>query len=263
MEIPPIQELRNRYDIPGPIFGPRDITDGIAITSGPDGYKITAYPEMEYGYEGFTVTAQAPEGIFGDELPTRVETGNDKNTGVIAIEAVEEPEVGADGLTTQSMRIGPTPPAREGLILPGDEGYDIIEQLHRGVSALAEPIAETVGTLGVVIEPHTLQFNEPVKNTGVRSFEPDEVTLARRTVMEVRDRNGNYAKVDLDGSISEPLLPTGHWPNFGRDPLMVYRAGEAEISIDGEVERRPLDMDSLVAFAGLYATMRPLYREQL
>lgn len=261
MEIPPVQELRNQFDIPGPIFGSPDVTDGIAIESDPKGYKITAYPEMEYGYEGFTVTAEAPGGLFGSELPTRVETGNDTHNRPIAIEPVGEPEIDEDGLTTQAMHVGPTPPAREGLILPGDEGYSVIEELHRGVAALAGPIAETVSTLGVQIEPHTLQFTEPVKHMGTRSLDTDEVTLQRRTVMEVRDRDGNYAKVDLDGSLTESLTPSGSWPDFGRDPLMVYRAGEAEISMNGEVERRPLDMDSLVAFAGLYAAMRPLYRE--
>jgi hypothetical protein len=276
---PLLQIIRDRFEPEEqkPEFADPAITSGIAIDSTPDSYKITVYPRMEYGFEGFVINAQAPEGLFGEAAPTRVETGFD-NAGVIRFAFTGEPTVSepnSDGvsLVTQSAVVLPDP-KREGLVLPGDEGFEMFEQLQARLAALKEPVAEAMGTLGIDIDPQTFHLYEPQKHGAGYSYDNatnkrTKTTVTRKTRLRVGDTDGNTAHVDLDASLvylEEDIVSGRVQPE--EDPLMAYRSGTAWVrhanfqypDSRAETSLPLLDMDSLVAFSGLYATIRTLYR---
>ena len=270
--IPLVQAIRDRFELEDqrPIFSDPAITSGIAIDSTADSYKIVVYPRLEYGYEGFAFSAQVPEGIFGEAPPTRIETTFD-NAGVMKFEAagkevVSEPDENGVSFVSQEIRIGP-PQNREGLILPGDPGFELFEQLQAELAALKAPVADAMATLGVSIDPQTLYLYEPQKHGASYSYDSNHnrqtTTLNRATRVSASSENCMIYTVDLDASVRYPeeALKAGLIKKE-EDPPMVYQSGTAYSWRRGEgmVNLPKLGIESLAAFSGLYAVVRRLYR---
>jgi hypothetical protein len=224
----------------------------IAIASAMDGYRVTSYPGgIGNAYDGLVIDVKVPGGIFSDSEPVRAETSRDSG-GLMVFTIGEEQRdddlIHATGTLT-------TPPKREGLLLPGDDGFGLISVMHEQIRALKEPVEQTVETLGIGV--NATEFD--IRQTG-GSARYDHVnkvaTFTRGSAMVVRSVEAEIG-LDLDGTTQEPL---GESISMSGDHLMVYKAGKADITEGTHRESFNLELDSLVAFAGLHSRIQQLYR---
>lgn len=263
---PVMQEIRDRFDHFGKTIGDRSQTSSIKIVRQPYGYAITSYPKGTYGFEGFTADVHAPEGIFGNAGPTRVEMSREKD-GLLWLQAEESTE--DFGRMTVRGRVAPQA-ARESLALPGDPGFELFDQLHAELAARRTVVADAIGTLGVTIEPATLAYHSQVSSIGRYNYEKRVATHERRTTLTVTGMHAEaadymIADIELDGSQTAPLPGKGEpltdtqWPP---EYPMMFRSGVigASWATGSLYVRRELGDESLTAFAGLHASFATLYR---
>jgi hypothetical protein len=215
----------------------------ITIACSGDRYRLVAYPGRTI--LGLNIDITAPGGIFGSSAPEKVETS--PNFGGLARVDPEEPLENAETTDTRRGTLS-RPPAAENLILPGDPGFELFDQLHAQVGALKSVITKTVATTGITIEPAQLQMHG---RTGIQMHD-----YATGSTKHVRSRNYEITSIDdyvfateLDGSV---VAPQGVEPSS----VPVFRAGN--YSLDGQ-HPQSLALDSLVAFSGLEVAIQRLY----
>lgn len=246
---PLLQQIHDGFDVYEryPYTDHSTITK-IGITSADDTYRITTYPGgIGYGYDGLAIDVKARGGIFGeDEQPARVETSRDYG-GLLIFDTQDVPEQNDDGLVIVGGTLS-TPAKREGLLLPGDDGFELFTDLHRKLKALKAPLTEALQSSGIFLEPQLLQYHE---STGNRSWNHDTELFVhhRSSKIEVTSDKDSF-EFSLDGT---------EMNNLSENPAsdMRYRAGVLEYQ-DGY--RKDLATESLAAFSGLHKAMATLYR---
>lgn len=261
---PVIQEIRDRFDHFDETIGNRARTSSIKITSNRRGYAVTSYPEGTYGYEGFTVDVHAPQGVFGEQGPTRVEMAREAD-GVMRV-TFGDVTTDEDGRTLANAKVEPRA-AREGLILPGDPGFELFDQLHAELAARRTVVADTLGTLGINANPTGLKYTSQATSAGRYDHENKVATHERETLIEIDGINAAasdrvYTHIKLDGSLTAPM-PRGHLSaEFPPEDPMVFRGGEAvaDWELSYRHERLQVGDEALLAFAGLHASFAELYR---
>lgn len=133
-EVPILQQIQDKFDVYEQVsdFAGSDIYR-IGIDSSENGYEIVAY---RGGYDGLRLAIEAEGGIFGTAGPKRVETS--KDYGEVLLVNFEEPSSSmVDGSIKGTIS---KPAAREGLILPGDEGFELFTALHEKIQGIKFPI---------------------------------------------------------------------------------------------------------------------------
>jgi hypothetical protein len=263
---PIIQEIRDRFDHFGETIGNREVTSSIKIASNQHGYTVTSYPQGTYGYEGFTVDVHAPQGIFGKQGPTRIEMFREKDPGVMWVDFTEVTST-EEGRTNAWGTVAPHA-ARENLLLPGDPGFELLDQLHAELAARRTIVADALGMLGINAIPTTLKYTSQTTSGGRYDQKNLVATHERATLLEIggRDTAINdrvYTHIKLDGSRTAPMPSNGSIRvNWLADDPMVFRAGEAVVDWELTFRRThpPVGDEALLAFAGLHANFAKLYR---
>ena len=232
------------------------VISNIAIRSSANAYAVTTYPGG-YGtaFDAFNLAVNVP--IFGSDEPSRVETGRDSG-GLMRLEIYPEEvatnEAGAATLTGTLSEI----PKIEGLVLPGDQGFELFPELHKKLQAI-QPILEALlePMCNVEIHPAMLSMRHKV---GVSSF--DLETRARTdhksSIYEVTDlESGQVVRVELDATEHSERKGTAN--DDGRSPTqMKYTTGsvKTEGTLVGE---QPLDDETLLGFTALQHDIASLY----
>lgn len=244
-EVAPIlKQIHDEHDV-YPRYGYTDHTKitKIEIASHPNGngYRITTYPGGSgFGFDGFAIDLSTQTGIFSDEIPSRVETSRDY--GGLMVMSVDEVAGGAISGGVISM-----PAAREGLLLPGDRGFELLTELHNQIRSLKEPIRDAIEVAGVTINPTEFNYSEYTGTSGPNQEKTARVHY-RSSTYDVKDGN-THVQVELDATIETPF-------NEEPNPLVTYRSG----LLTQEGRSHELSMDALVAFSGLHRAMGKLYR---
>lgn len=261
---PVLQAIRDRFDHFGETIGNRARTSSIKIESNQRGYAVTTYPEGTYGYEGFAADVHAPQGIFGERGPTRIEMSREED-GIRRI-TFGEVTIDEDGRTLANVKIEPRA-AQEGLILPGDPGFELFDLLHAELAARRTIVADALGMLGINVTPTSLRYTSQTTSGGYYDHDNRVATHERGTLIGVGGvdgaaHDGVYIHVKLDGSLTAPMPNDGSRVNFPPEDPMVFRGGEA--TADWEMsyrhERPPVGYEALIAFAGLHASFSALYK---
>jgi hypothetical protein len=260
---PLVQEIRDRFDHFDETIGDRSRTSSIKVASDQHGYSVTSYPAGTYGYEGFTADVRAPQGVFGEHGPTRVEMSREKD-GIMRF-TFGDMTTDENGMTTANITLEPQA-AREGLLLPGDAGFELFDQLHAELATRRAIVADALGTIGITVNPTVLKYTSQTTSAGHYDHENNIATHERGTLLEVGGMDASaddyvYVHVKLDGSLTAPMhkgQPVGYPPE---DP-MVFRAGtaEADWKYSYRHEHPPVGDEALLAFAGLHASFTALYR---
>lgn len=222
------------------------LISNIRMASHPNGYRITTYPGGSgYGFDGFAIDVSAQAGIFSDIAPNRVETSRDY--GGIMVFQVGDVHEDEDGITILDGTLD-TPAAREGLVLPGDQGFELFTQLHHQLRNLKDPLKDSFEVAGVAINPTAFNFSESTGTSGPNKEGTARVHY-RTSVYDAGDAN-NRARVTLDATQET---------EFTAKPsdLVVYRSG----ILEEEESQQPteLSMEALLAFSGLHGAISKLY----
>jgi|ERR1700722_17554323 len=101
-------------------------------------YAVSTYP-LVYGYRDFTMHVKAPGGVMGGSPPTGVEFS--RSSDVITLNNVNENVDGADVSVTATALPHVSP---ESLLLPGDPGFELVDQAHTALASLNEPVEQVV-----------------------------------------------------------------------------------------------------------------------
>jgi hypothetical protein len=260
---PVIQQIRDRFDHFGDTIGDRSTTSSIKITPRPDGYAVTSYPNGTYGFEGFTLDVRVPQGMFNEAGPTRVELSREKD-GLMRFSIQETAE--EQGMMAIRGAIEPAV-ARESLMLPGDPGFELFDQLHAELAARRTVVADAIGTLGVILEPTSFTYHSQVQSAGRYDHQNRIATHERKATLEVSGMHAEaadhmHASIELDGSQTAPMPDDYRNVNWPPEYPMVFRAGTIGVgwATGSLYVRRELGDESLMAFAALHANFATLYR---
>lgn len=261
---PLIQEIHDRFDHFGTTIGNSACTSSIKIACNRQGYSVTAYPQNTYGYEGFTMEITAPEGIFGDAAPTKVEMSREKDEGM----RINFDEVIAEGRGSLTAFVKVEPhAAREGLVLPGDPGFELFDQLHSELAARRSVVREAIGTLGIDAAPLWLQYTSQNWSVGHYDHDNKLATHERATLIEVDARDDAIIdnvniQIKLDGSRTVPMLGGHTSAVFPPEYPMVFCTGKGEANWESTYKVKHLEANdtALMSFAALHASFARLYR---
>lgn len=250
--LPLLQQIHDQFDVYARYpYADHSMITKVDIQSGPNGYRLTTYPGgAGYGFDGLALDVEVPDGIFSQADPVRVEASRDhgKDLMVLNVESSSENE---DGPMSITGTVGSFP-AREGLVLPGDKGFDLFTDLHSRLRAFKEPLQDALKVAGINMVPTALGYNE---STGFWSYDHERkiATHRRSSVYEVSSEHAS-AKVVLDGTV-EFNGPVKTDSKSMADQLMVYRSGAAEALN----QPTNISMEGLLAFSGLHSQLRKLY----
>jgi len=220
------------------------------IRSARNGYRLI--PHVGNSVLGMNIDIAVPNGIFSTAAPTKVETSPNFG-GLGKIEVKDSSQVG----TTTGV-IG-SAPAVEGLLLPGDQGFDLFTDLHKQVSALKPIVAGAMKSLCYDIELQSFDLEE---TSGKRLYHRStgETEWERNIYYQIASTDHVTFGLRLDGSVItsssdmhvDAPIPDGIKP--GSQP--VFRAGEYS---RGAGARSTMPMESLVAFSGMQHAIEQLY----
>lgn len=242
---PTLMDIHDRFDIyPRYPHTDHSLISNIAIESLGDTYRITTYPGgTGTMFDGFVIDMNTPNGIFEAATPDSVQTS--RNQGGMLIFTAQD-SIYEDGVITTTGTLS-TPAAREGLILPGDDGFELFESLHEQVGSLKQPLQETLAVAGAEIEPVIFEYRA---NSGSSSYNHSAGTVRYKRLNSYRVGNGQQAvTVELDATVEVPM---GERP----DSQLFFQSGTMEQG----AELSALSMEALLAFTGLQQTLQTLYR---
>lgn len=253
---PTLQRIHDRFDT----YERYPYTDHSMISkinigaTNPDRYTVTTYPGgCGSAYDGLVLDIEAAGGIFTDDAPARVQTSRDMG-GLMVLSVEDATE---DEETLELYGTVTNPPKIEGLVLPGDDGFELFAELQTKLAALQEPVESTISTLGINMRAQGLTYSE---TGGSTSFDHERkvTTHWRGLAMTVANADQTIS-VKLDGTSQEPF--SGRTIGSIEPPsLMVFRSGVAELTTSKSTERLEIGLESLVAFAGLHSQISELYR---
>lgn len=231
----------------------------IGITSNKQGYRLTTYAGG-WGYDGYVIDAKAEGGLFKANKPTRIETGRDhKNIFPLIF---GEAEVTDEGLVEVKAAIS-KPARREHLLLPGDEGFELFEELHAQGQKIQPIITDAINLVQDGINPDYINYEYKGDQGAYFDHDKQIASVKGSALVEIEDDSGQKVKVELDATQNYPFETSGSLPTFKSNDEVVYRSGIATVEKDGEEEIRALDLYTLVAFSDIQTTLDKLYKSKI
>jgi hypothetical protein len=241
-----LKQLHDRFDVYDRYpHTDHSVISGIAIKSKPNGYRITTYPGgIGTAYDGFAIDVHANGQMFEDITPTRAETSRDRG-GLMELR-IENSSVDDRGYIALHGTVG-TPAAREGLILPEDEEFSLIEEMHDQIKKIREPLHRALGAAGMSMNPISFNMHEWGKSQHY-DHKRNKTTRQSFTTYEVSDDSG-VAVFGLDGTVNTNI---GEEPS----PWVAYSRG---IHANHVNEEAHLPVEALIAFSGVSNIIKRLY----
>lgn len=227
----------------------------IGITSNNEGYSIVTYAGG-WGFDGYTISAKADGGLTSNLGPSRIETGRDYS-GLMRLSVDEErrePEGLVEAIVTAS-----NPAKIENLLLPGDEGFGLFEDLHRKVVGLKTVIADAVDLIHPGIKPETLVYQYKGDQSASYDHEKQVASVAGSAFIDLNDSKSRV-RVELDATQDYPFEVPAACPTYKKSENTVYRSGTAVVESRGEEELRALDLFTLTAFSVVQSLVEKLYK---
>lgn len=123
---------------------------GVDMRANSTGYELitsVAQRDRYRSYGALTIAVKADGGIFSNNSPHAVEISSNEKLGAMTLR-VDSIEVGDDGgakIRTTTEK----PPKRERLLLPGDKGFAIFEELHEEVKHIGGRVSSVADMLEV------------------------------------------------------------------------------------------------------------------
>lgn len=242
-----LKKIHDTYDVYDRYpYTDHSMISSVNISSHPAGYVVTTYPGgLGTAFDGLRINVRARDGIFGSQLPHRVETSRDGGLMTISVENISN-----DGI--MSGMIQGDPVKREGLALPDDPGFELFEELHEQLSNIKPEVAAVAGMCGLSQDPTI--FNYRVSGGSV-SFDHQRgvATHSRFDTYQIGSNQANSRPVSviLDATVQTAI-------NKRPSQEVVYRKGRVHQGADGRGVRLA-EPEELIAFAGLNASIRKLY----
>jgi hypothetical protein len=229
---PILQAIHDKFDtFPRYQYTRHDEISQITFHSTDKGYKLTTYPEGSgRGFDGFTIDAKTNGngGLFGENPPTHIETYRSSS-----VESV-----------FPQTRV-------EKLVLPGDEGYELFEELQSQVRALKPLITDT---MTLVVPEHSAASTFYKKKGGDIIYDRERrVSIIDTAVyMQETDALGKKILVGLDASLE---IPFGQ--EEPKNKRTIFRGGWVE---KGGTKRIPLADEEVIAFNDVQLQIDKLYK---
>jgi hypothetical protein len=260
-ESPILQQIHDRFDTYERYpYTDHSVIINADITSSESGYSIKTYPGgIGYAFDGFVIDVQADGGLFGENGLSRVETSRD--FGGLMGTSVEDERITDEGLIAiQGTAVNL--PKREGLLLPGDEGFEMFETLHREIQTIKPILAETIALVQTEIKPEIVVFKHKSGGDGPGPKGTKTRKFYGETKIEVQDRSGNQLNVALDSTNLVGYDDPRQALSLKEPEQVVYRAGKATLRYGRSQTQqiRDLDILALTAFSGLHSQIQKLYR---
>jgi len=194
---------------------------GIKISDRPDGYRLTTYPGGNISAcDGLAIDVKSPGGIFSNQSPDAATISRDLGELIS--------------------------PATEGLVLPSDSSFKLIDELHRRIQAYKSPLCAAMSIAGVHIEPDSFTLQD-----------------TEETICHVKNR-AKHSKVavfgvsDSENDVVFNLDSTVYTKKRKRSSNVVsYDAGTVELSNHGSYK---MPADARLAFSALRNSIRNLYQ---
>ena len=231
-EVPILQRIHDTFDV----YRKSPHADHSAIATAEiatdrRGYTVTTYPEGWGFFDGFVVRAEVEGGLLSGKNPTRVETSREMKKG--------------------SSHIG-----QEGLVLPGDSGYSLFEELRDEAQELRSGFEDIIESVKPKFVAESTKYGY---KPGSEHILFDRVILYGSTVLEAKDRLDTVLTVELDATQEIPKNPLDELV-YKKPEEVIYRAGTATVDSDGIKVTRVLEREKLDAFTTFHRKVEKLYK---
>lgn len=219
------------------------------------GYHLTTFPggiSMAAGMDTLVMRVEA-KGVFDPTPPTRIEIG--RNLGRPPTLDARDIRV-TDGRIDISQRRFTQPDLAE-LVLPGDPGFELFEELHKQIQTLKAPLTEAVGLVCPNVDPYCFDL-EDIRDMPAIDAKSDTVVYRSSSRLNVESSPASTVEVLLDaapeyfvasGLVTEPL------PDYSE-----YVSGRAQIDSLSERRLKRLGEGELAAFARFHKAIETLYK---
>ena len=231
-EVPILQRIHDTFDVyKKSSHADHSVIATAEIATDQRGYSITTYPEGCGFFDGFVIKAEVEGGMFSGKSPARVET-------------------------FREMKKGSHHVAQEELVLPGDSGYVLFEELRDKAEDLRSGFEDIIESVKPKFVAGSMKYSY---KPGSEHILFDSVILYGSTVLEAKDRLDTVLNVELDATQEIPKNPLDELV-YKKPEEVIYRAGTATVDNDGIKVTRVLEREKLDAFATLHREVEKLYK---